>query len=240
MRNFGLVSIVSMICIVLVACGGTNTEEKNEANTETNTEENVQNSTENNDDANENKNDSENKREGTIEDQLDLSIGDTGTFDTTLGQYEVTLDKAELIEGELEGEKSTRDGYMLLDVTVKNITDETLDVEDLMYSMEVTDDLDYTGSQDHSDVYDTVEGFVGDIEPGEELSAQFLTIVDDSEEYFFRKAVGNIGGESSNQVVWSFDVAEAKKLILFFDGYYTKLLTYYIRNNKYPIHSCMF
>lgn len=106
--------------------------------------------------------------------------------------------------------------------------------------MEGINDLDYTGSQDHSDLYDTVEGFVGDIELGEELSAQFLTIVDDSEEYFFRKAVGNIGGESSNQVVWSFDVAEAKKLILFLDGYYTKLLTYYIRNNKYPIHSCMF
>ncbi|MEI3610400.1 hypothetical protein [Pseudogracilibacillus sp. SO10305] len=49
---------------------------------------------------------------------------------------------------------------MLLDVTVKNTTDETLDVEELMYSMKVTDDLDYTGFQDHLDVYDTVEVFV--------------------------------------------------------------------------------
>jgi len=27
--------------------------------------------------------------------------------------------------------------------------------------MEGINDLDYTGSQDHSDLYDTVEGFVG-------------------------------------------------------------------------------
>lgn len=204
MRKYGWLSILSIMFIVLAACGGANsseTEEKNIMEQEEDIETNKA----------ENENDSQNNETETIEDQLDLSIGDTGTFDTTLGQYEVTLDRAELIDGELEGEVSTRDGYIILDVTLKNITDETLDAEDLMYSMEVTSDLDYSGSQDHAHVFETLDAFEGDIGPGEEMSAQFMTIVDESDEYFFRKAVGNIAGGSSNQVVWHFDAGEAKK-----------------------------
>lgn len=222
MRKIMMFVILLSTVIVLGACGdkNNNTENKepdsnvNNVEPDTNLDEGQNNDTENQtNNENENNGDEDNATgnpKGDTEDQLDLSIGDTGTFDTTLGQYEMTLNKAELIDGELEGEKSTRDGYILLDITIKNVSDETLDLEDLIYSMEVTDNLDYTGSQDHADVYDTVDAFEGDIEPGEEKSAQFLTIVDDSEEYFFRKAVGNVAGGSSNQVIWSFSAEEAK------------------------------
>ena len=152
----------------------------------------------------------ENKIKDQVEDQVGLSIGDTGKFDTVLGSYEMTLDGAKLVGEELEGEKSTRDGFVILDVTIKNTSEHSLLAEDLILSMEVADNLEHSGSTDHADGFDTVEHFDGDIQPGEEKSAQFLTIVDDEDTYYFRKMVGNIASGSSNQVIWTFNADEAR------------------------------
>lgn len=200
-----LIMIAFASVMVLVACSDSSTDEK--VSDVDNKEENQKLEDKQTD---EEDNSSTTGDKDRVEDQENLKIGDTGTFDTTLGQYEMTLDRAELVDGELEGEKSTRDGYIILDITIKNTSDQTQDLEELIYSMEVISNLDHTGSQDHAHVYDTITAFEGDIEPGEKASAQFLTIVDDSEEYFFRKAVGNIAGGSSNQVIWSFSAEEAK------------------------------
>jgi len=49
-----------------------------------------------------------------------------------------------------------------------------------------------------------------DKEKESEEFAQFLTIIDESDEYFFRKIVGNIGAGYSNQVVWTISTEDAK------------------------------
>ena len=208
MKNNMWITAIILLCILML--GACSNDEDVATDVDNNEEEsNDLEGNEPDESEKESDNETDDEEKPEVEDQLDLVLGDTGTFDTTLGTYEMTVEHAELSK-EVEEEKSTRDGFILLDITIKNTSDHPLDAEDLIYSMEVTNNLDHSGSTDHADGFDTVEEFNGELEPGDEQSAQFLTIVDDSDEYFFRKTVGNIGGGSSNQVVWTIQADEAE------------------------------
>src|SRR5699024_3992619 len=105
------------------------------------------------------------------DDQLDLSLGDTGSFVTTLGTYDMTVTSAESKGYEFEGIESELDDWILLDITIKNTSDKLLIAEDLMDPMELTEDLEGSGYMASSGAFEGVEEFEGEIEPGEELSA---------------------------------------------------------------------
>jgi len=92
---------------------------------------------------------------------------------------------------------------------VKNISDDTQKVEDLLYAMEVTDWLEGNGTGDASEFFD-LEKMQGDLAPGEEMSGQFVTNVYEAEEYYFRKSSGNVAAGSSNQVIWTIKADEAQ------------------------------
>ncbi len=142
------------------------------------------------------------------DDQLDLAIGDTGSFVTTLGNYDMTVTAAESKGYEFEGIESELDDWILLDVTIKNTSDKSLNAEDLMSSMELTEDLEGSGYMDSSGAFDSVEDFQGEIEPGKEQSAQFIAYAYDANTYYFRKSSGNVAGGSSNQVIWNININE--------------------------------
>ncbi|HEY4601380.1 MAG TPA: hypothetical protein VIG73_08945 [Cerasibacillus sp.] len=145
----------------------------------------------------------------TTEDQLDLKLGDTGKFDTTLGTYEMTVESAELLE-ELDGVESEFDYLILINLSIKNTSDHDLDVEDLMYSMEVTDNIKGSGHPDQAHNFESVKELTGIIKPGEEISGQFITHAYESDEYYFREMEGNVAGGVSNQVIWTISADEAK------------------------------
>lgn len=145
------------------------------------------------------------------EDQLDLSIGDTGSFVTTLGTYDMTITSAESKGYEFEGIESELDDWILLDVIIKNTSDEPLNAEDLMSSMELTEDQEGSGYMDSSGAFESVNEFDGEIDPGEEQSAQFIAYAFESDVYYFRKSSGNVAGGSSNQVVWNINSSDMKK-----------------------------
>lgn len=145
------------------------------------------------------------------DDQLDLSLGDTGSFVTTLGTYDMTVTSAESKGYEFEGIESELDDWILLDVTIKNTSDEPLDAEDLISSMELTEDLDGSGYSDSTGAFDEAEEFEGEIEPGEEKSAQFVAYAYESDTYYFRKNSGNIAGGSSNQLIWNINTSDMEK-----------------------------
>lgn len=222
-KTLWLISILFISAMLLGACGDDKKKNENENNApdvNLNEEQNKGNEEENNSVSNEENNignnetnentNSEKPSKGDTGDQLDLKIGDTGTFDTVLGKYDMTLNSAELVDGEIEGEKSTRDGFIILELTIKNVGEAPVDLEDIIVSMEVASNLDHSGSTDHAAGFDTLKEFDGELAPGEEESAQFMTIVDDTENYYFRKLVGNIASGSSNQVIWTFSADEAK------------------------------
>lgn len=143
-------------------------------------------------------------------DQPDLGIGDTAKVDTIEGTFELTLESVEIIEDELDGEESTLDSLILLDITLKNTTDETLQAENLLGNFEVTDSLDGTGNPDSAEYFDSVDKMEGPVESDEELSGQFITDIYDKDEYYFRIRSGYAGSGKSNNVVFTINVDEAK------------------------------
>lgn len=142
------------------------------------------------------------------EDQLDLSIGDTGSFVTTIGMYDMTVISAELKGYEFKGIESQLDDWILLDITIKNTGDKPLNVEDVIDTMDMVDDLDSSGSMNASGAFDEINDFSGDINPGEEQTAQFIAEVFKADMYYFRKSSGNVAGGSSNQVIWNINLSD--------------------------------
>src|SRR5690625_7936306 len=74
-------------------------EEMDTDETESDAEDNEETSVEEN-----NKDSASGSFEVTEEDQLDLRINDTGLYQTSLGTYELTVDSAEIVGEELDGE----------------------------------------------------------------------------------------------------------------------------------------
>lgn len=146
-----------------------------------------------------------------VDDQLELSIGDTGFFDSPLGTYEITVDTAELLGKEFEGVESTRDDIILLKLTVKNTSDEQLLVDELIESMEVADDLEGAGSGDNGVGFDSIDPLEGSIEADEEITGHFLTTVNESDTYYFRKNPGTVKSSDSNQVIWIIEKDDLEK-----------------------------
>ncbi|CDO01809.1 hypothetical protein BN988_00255 [Oceanobacillus picturae] len=149
--------------------------------------------------------------ETQTEDQLDLTIGDTGRFDTDLTTFEITLEDAEIIEGELDGVEPQFDSLILLDITLKNTGEMVYPVQDLMYGFEATDYLEGTGVQNAAEFFDSVKEMTGELAPGEEVSGQFITDIHEAEEYYFRLRSGITGSGASNEVIWTIPAEEAKK-----------------------------
>lgn len=204
-----MLTFVMMIC--LVACGDGDTQDVDKNNEQE--ESNLEGEGQKDDDIDEKSETTDDEETSNVgfdvesDDQLDLGIGDTGTFDTTLGTYEVTLVSAKL-EDNIDGASSELDRFILLDLTVKNTSDEEQKVEDLLHSLEVTDYLDGSGFSDASEHFDSIEKMSGVIAPGEEMSGQFVTFVYDADEYYFRKDPGNVAAGSSNQVIWLIKASE--------------------------------
>lgn len=218
-------TILLISTVVLTACGDDKKEEQNKVDNDVpgigNNETDKQN--ENNDIKNneENKEDETNNEgnsnqssgtsvKGDTPDQLDLSIGDTGKFDTSLGTFDLTLDSAELIGTELDDITTELDEFILLDLTIKNTSDHTIKIEDVLLTIEITDDLELQGEKDRADLFDSVDYFTGDLEPGEEKKGQFIAETYAADEYYFQESIGDVAAGVSNQVRWTFKADEAK------------------------------
>lgn len=147
--------------------------------------------------------------ETTTADQLDLKMGDTGKFETTIATYEITLNGAELLN-EFDGREPELDSFMLLDLTVKNTSDTTKDVYELVNLLEVTDFLEGSGFSDLSDFFTSIDKFEGEIEPNEEISGQIITHAEDSEQYFVVTSPGVVATGATNDVIWTFTAEETK------------------------------
>lgn len=199
-----LMSIMALLLMatILAACSD-NTNDQ----TDVKENEEIEKVEETEEDANEEGSD---QKDDSVKDQRDLTIGETGTFQTTLGTYEVTLESAKIVGAELDGEASLLDELIVLDLTFKNIGDNVLLAEEIMHDMEITEDLEGSGFSNGAEEFDSIEVFEGEIQPGEEKVAQFIGDIYTGEEYFFGKAEGNVAAGTSNQVIWTIQDAEAR------------------------------
>ena len=157
---------------------------------------------------NESKNEDINQDE---ENQLDLRVGDTGVFQSTWGTFELTVETAEIVGTELDGEESYLDELIVLDLTFKNIGDTEIRAEEIMHGMEITDDLEKdSGYSNGASIFESIDLFEGELQPGEERATQFIGYIKTAKEYFFRKNPGNVEAGTSNQVIWRIPDGEAR------------------------------
>ncbi len=189
-------SILFISVVVLVACG------KDEADTSSP----IVNDKENNQETESSKS----SLIGDTPDQLDLSIGDTGKFDTTLGTFDLTLDSVKLIGTELDGVTTDLDEFILIDLTIKNTSNHNMKIEDVLLTLEITDNLEMQGEKDRADLFDSVDYFTGNLEPNEEAKGQFIAETYTADTYYFQESIGDIAAGVSNQVRWTFAADEAK------------------------------
>lgn len=136
-----------------------------------------------------------------------LRLGETGTLNTTIGDYEVTPVSFEIVD-KPNGIEPYNEGhiFVIVDTKIKNIGDDTLEGADLTSSTVLADDDDRK-SDNHWEI-DIVNHFEGELKPGEEMSGQLLFQTPPSDHYalIFGYALETV----SNEVVWRFDADEAK------------------------------
>lgn len=148
--------------------------------------------------------------EGKTEDQLDLRIGDTGKIETNLNMIEVILNSVS-IEESINEETPERDNFIVADITLKNLADETLDIAEAIDVLELASSLDSGGGSDFSHYYDAIEPMEGTLESGQEINGQLLFEENQYDEYFIRVSEGLIAaGGAKNQVIWTFTEEEAE------------------------------
>ncbi|WP_067727336.1 DUF4352 domain-containing protein [Oceanobacillus damuensis] len=200
-KLYASVSIIFLVSALLAACSDSEAEEKIDLN---NTETQIQDEGQTTDSSSETSFNSE------TEDQENLTIGETGRFDSDLTTYEITLENAKIVE-ELDDTPSQLAGFIILDLTIKNTGEETQSVRDLLYGLEVTSDLERTGYQDYADSFESVEEMAGELKPGDEVSGQWVTMIAEGDTQYFRLRSGVAGSGSSNQVTWIIASEEAKQ-----------------------------
>lgn len=185
---------------VLAACSNDDITVEEDENKEANTE--TDKSTETNSDS------KSGFFEVTEEPQLDLRLGDTGIIQTSIGTYELTIDSAEIVGTELDGEEALLDEIILLEMTFKNIDDKPIIAEDLMINLGLLTDLEGSDNTNAAASFDSIEFFEGKIAPGEERKAQFIADTRTAEEYYFR--IHPRAAVAKNEVLWTITDEEAR------------------------------
>src|SRR5690606_8640596 len=189
------ITILLFFSLILAACGEEkeDSSEPNQTAPETNNEQDDNKPEEDSKTDEEDENDSQDSTGADFEtgtdDQLDLGIGDTGTFVTLFGTYEVTLVSAKL-EDEINGEKSDLDRFIILHFKIKNTRQEPQGFTNIIYSLEVTYDLESSFYSDAAEFFNGYEKMSGTLEPNEEVEGKFLVFVKDSVVYYFRTKPG--------------------------------------------------
>ncbi|GAQ19907.1 telomeric repeat-binding factor 2 [Oceanobacillus picturae] len=142
----------------------------------------------------------------SAEDQLGLKIGDTAKVENNFTEFEVTLDAVEVTEkaGETPSEQGN---YVILDLTVKNLSNEPLTGVDAFSSTSLETKENSSGFTWFY-IDGVVEAWNSEIAPGEAQSGSLLFDVAKSEEYIMTMAKHLEG--LSNYVTFTFSPEESK------------------------------
>ena len=145
------------------------------------------------------------------ESQTGLRIGETAIVQSTLGLYELTLNSAELIGTELDGEEALIDELIVLNFTYKNIGDKPFKGEDEMINFGIATEQGGYQNTNAAASFDSIEFFEGVIEPGETREAEFIADTEVADEYYFETGSGALAAGTYNEVSWTFTDEEARR-----------------------------
>ncbi|MGP4064994.1 DUF4352 domain-containing protein [Oceanobacillus sp. M65] len=150
--------------------------------------------------------DNSNEEEISAEDQLGLEIGDTAVIENNFTEFEMTLDAVELTQeaGETPSEQGN---YVIVDLTVTNLSDEPLTGGDAFSSTRL-ETKENTSGFTWFYIEGVVEAWDSEIAPGDTQSGKLLYDVEQSEEYTL--TIGKNLEGLTNQVTYTFTPEEAK------------------------------
>ena len=200
--------------LVMVACGNDDTSTKNNEN-ENNKSTSETDQTENNDadegaDQEDVENDNADSANSETDDEVPvLALGETGVIEDTLGTYEITPNSFVFAEELRDGEEvstPSNDIFVVIDLEIKNIGSETLDLEDITQ----TDLFTETGSaKPGSSNYPGLIEFTGEIKPGEKFRGQLA--YDTPKRDYYELAFGfGMPSYISNEIRWVINPEDAE------------------------------
>jgi|SRR5699024_2190070 len=213
MKKLNALLAITLLMTLLIACSSDdeNNQKSDDNNAVTNGDNSENNNTENNTDNNGKNNDgnsgtSENDdNNGKFSDGEALSLGETGTVESTIGEYEVTFESFEL-QDKMEGEESVKNNgiFVLMDATVEITGDEPIEASDInkarLFNAE-------EASTENTSYYESVNMIEGTLEPGDKVDGQFLFSLAESDAY---KLVLNYGLDGvATEITWEFSADEA-------------------------------
>lgn len=143
--------------------------------------------------------------------QTDLRIGDTAIVQSNLALYELTLNSAEIIGKELDGEEALLDELIVLNLTYTNIGDKPFEGEHEMINFGISTDLESSQNTNAAKSFDSIEFFEGDVEPGETREAQFIADTRTADEYYFYTGSGAVASGAYDEIRWTFTDEEARR-----------------------------
>jgi hypothetical protein len=183
-----LLFMMLLAVALLAACGDdTASNDGNEPNNEaTNPEETVkpdEEETVNNDNDADEAN--ANEDEGTEEDDAtagnnsgfaddqQLTLGEAGVFDSTIGTVEITVNSVRAVD-EIDGQDPLSDLFIIAEITVENVGDETQEAEDFKTAAMMNDE------ETHVSSVVSFSNLEGDIEPGESVDGELVFDIKES------------------------------------------------------------
>ena len=147
---------------------------------------------------------------GDFKDQTELKIGDTGQAESTLGKYEITVNSVQM-KDEINGKTPEIDHLFIIEYSVKNIGDKPIDAMETIKTLQLTVNLEGSGSGENTQHYPPSNPIAGTIEPGQSVTGEAVYQGFDAERYFIRTDPGLIAaGAVKNDTIWRFTKNEAQ------------------------------
>lgn len=197
MKKVSLFILVLVAMIAIAGCSNNN-DGKNNLDRDTNNNQNEENNDQGDTD--------QTKANSGV-----MILGDTGLVDDEIGQYEITPTSFEIFR-ERDGISAYNDDevFVLIDYTVKNISDEAFEEEDILGIRLL---LKNSQGNEVSEItyydYEFVDQITETIEPGKSYDSQLLFEISESEssEYTLHFGSSAVDVEDSE---WFFTESEAK------------------------------
>lgn len=198
------VSIFILVLVAMLVVAGCANDKENNNNTNHNINDNITNQ------QNENNNDDNDTNQANTNSGV-MKLGETGLVDDEIGQYEITPTSFEIFK-ERDGISAYNDDevFVLIDYTVKNISDEAFDEEDILGIRLL---LKNSQGDEVSEItyydYEFVDTITESIEPGQSYDSQLLFEVPESEASEYTLHFGSYSADVED-AEWLFTESEAK------------------------------
>lgn len=142
--------------------------------------------------------------------QINLKVGDTANVKTDISHYLLTLNSVKFKNGEINGQKSQLEAYIVADITLKNIGNKTIKAEEAMKNLQLTDLLKGSGEPDDSVLLGDPNAIKGNLKPGQSKSGEAVFQVYKKNKYYLINNPGLVASGVLNNIRFTFHASEAK------------------------------